>query len=64
MMNWFAGLAAQVRSLAIEEDQSTSTGRRIQVLFGLSEGAYVRVTRPYLIPIYRHPVYLAAASRD
>jgi len=29
----------------------------------LSEGAYVLVTRPYLILTYRHPVYLAAASR-
>ena len=37
MMNWFAGLAAQVRSLAIEEDQSTSTGRRIQGLIAALE---------------------------
>ena len=29
----------------------------------LSEGAYVLVSRPYLILIYRHPVYLAATSR-
>jgi len=37
--------------------------RRLQVLFCLSEGAYVRVTRPYLILTYRHPVYVTDASR-
>ena len=37
MMNWFAGLATQVRSLDMEESQATSTGRKIQGLIaGLS----------------------------
>ena len=37
MMNWFAGLATQVRSLDMEEGQATSTGRKIQGLIaGLS----------------------------
>ena len=32
LMNWFAGLSSQTRSLDLEEDHATSTGRRIQGL--------------------------------
>lgn len=37
LMNWFTGLAAQVRSLDLEEDHATSTGRRIQGLIAALE---------------------------
>ena len=30
LMKWFAGLAEQVRSLALDEDHATATGRKIQ----------------------------------
>jgi WASH complex subunit strumpellin len=37
LMNWFSGLSAQTRSLDLEEDHATSTGRRIQGLIAALE---------------------------
>lgn len=37
MMKWFAGLAEQVRSLNLDEDHATSTGRKIQGLISALE---------------------------
>lgn len=37
MMNWFAGLASQVRSLEYEEEHATTTGRKIQGLIAALE---------------------------